>query len=165
MFRLKVSTIRCQDQKVAYFKNQVPGPKSGLIILRVSLTHLVESRELFFLKHNIFQWDVLKNMGHIKSYDDMFQIIRALTVQKILKKRILSQKFLQNEIFPSFSLKCFDLQCTPRKDTTLYFRIPLFVKLQTFYFEENCLSFVKLKEIMKFRTLWQMKIEIGSYKD
>ena len=29
-------------------------------------------------------------MGQIKSYDDIFQNIRALTVQKILKIRILS---------------------------------------------------------------------------
>ena len=39
-----------------------------------------------------------------KSYDGMFQAIRALTVQKILKIRILSQKFVQNESFFSFSL-------------------------------------------------------------
>ena len=51
------------------------------LILGVSLTHLVESRHLFFLEANIvdnnFQWDVLKNMRQIKSYDDMFQAIRA----------------------------------------------------------------------------------------
>ena len=55
---------------------QVPGPKKWLI-LRVNLTHLVESRDLFFLEaeivDNIFQWDVLKNMRQIKCYDDMFQ--------------------------------------------------------------------------------------------
>ena len=88
------------------------------------MTHLVESRDPFFLEaemvDNIFQWDVLKNMPRIKSYDDMFQAVRALTVQKILKIRILSQKFLQNESFFSFSLKCFDLNCTPRKDRTIY---------------------------------------------
>ena len=43
--------------------DQVPGPKKWLI-LGVSLTHLVESRNLFFLEaeivDNIFQWDVLK---------------------------------------------------------------------------------------------------------
>ena len=64
---------------------------------------------------NIFQWDVLKNMLQIKSYDDMFQAIRALTVQNILKIRISSQKFLQNESFFRFSLKCFDSNCTPKK--------------------------------------------------
>ena len=31
---------------------------------------------------NIFQWDALKNMRQIKSYDGMFQAIRALTVEK-----------------------------------------------------------------------------------
>ena len=91
---------------------QVPGPKKWLI-LGVRLTHSVESRDLLFFEaeivDNIFRWDVLKNMRQIKSYDDMFQAIRALTVQKILKIRILSQKFLQNESFFSFSLKCFDL--------------------------------------------------------
>ena len=50
---------------------QVPGPKKWLI-LRVGLTHLVESRDLFFLEaeivNNIFQWDVLKNMRQIKSF-------------------------------------------------------------------------------------------------
>ena len=52
--------------------------------LGVSLIHLLESMGLFFLEaeivDNIFQWDVLKNIIQIKSYDDMFQAIRALTV-------------------------------------------------------------------------------------
>ena len=64
---------------------QVPGPEKWLI-LGVSFTHSVESRDLFFLEaeiaDNIFQWDVLKNMRQIKSYDEMFHAIRALTVQK-----------------------------------------------------------------------------------
>ena len=34
---------------------------------------------------NIFQWDVLKNMLQIKSYDEKFQAPEALTVQKFLK--------------------------------------------------------------------------------
>ena len=38
--------------------------------LGVSLSHLVESRDLFFfvaeIADNIFQWDVLKNMQQIK---------------------------------------------------------------------------------------------------
>ena len=42
---------------------------------------------------------------------------KGLTVQKILKIGILSQNFLQNERFP---LKCFDLNCNPRKDITIY---------------------------------------------
>ena len=84
----------------------MPGPKKWLI-LGVSLTRLVESRNLFFLKaeivDNIFQWDVLKNMRPIKSYDGILQAIRALTVPKILKIRILSQDFLENEFFLVFS--------------------------------------------------------------
>ena len=48
---------------------QMPGPKKWLT-LGVSLTHLVESRDLFFLEaeivDNTFQWDVLKNMQQIK---------------------------------------------------------------------------------------------------
>ena len=84
---------------------QVPGPKKWLI-LGVSLTHLVESRDLFFLEveivGNIFQWDVLKNMWWIKSYDDMFQAIRALTIQKILKIRILSQHSCKMKVIPHF---------------------------------------------------------------
>ena len=67
---------------------QVPGPKKWLI-LGVSLTHLVEGRDLFFpeaeIVDNIFQWDVLKNIRQIKSYDDMFQATEALTVKKFLK--------------------------------------------------------------------------------
>ena len=43
-----------------------------------------------------------EKMQQMKSYDDMFQAIRALTVQKILKIRILSQTFLQNERFSRF---------------------------------------------------------------
>ena len=57
--------------------------------LGASLTHLVEGRDLFLLEveivENIFQWDVLKNMLQIKSYDEMFQAAEALTVQKFLK--------------------------------------------------------------------------------
>ena len=67
---------------------QVQDQKSGSF-LGVSLTHLVESRDLLFLEaeivDNIFQWDVLKNMRQIKGYDDMFQAIRALTVKKFSK--------------------------------------------------------------------------------
>ena len=78
---------------------QVPGPKKWLIS-GVSLTYLVESRDLYFLEaetvDNIFQWHVLKNIRQIECYDDMFQVIRVLTVQKILKIRISSKKFLQN---------------------------------------------------------------------
>ena len=66
----------------------MPRPKTWFI-LGVSLTHLVERRDQFFLEveivDNIFQWDVLKNMRQIKSYDDMFQAIRALTIQKFSK--------------------------------------------------------------------------------
>ena len=83
----------------------MPGPKKCLI-LGVGLTHLVESRDLFFLEadivDNIFQWDALKNTLQIKSYHDMFQAVRALTVQNILKIRISSQKFLENESFSRF---------------------------------------------------------------
>ena len=59
-------------------------------------------------------------MWQIKSYNDMIQAIRALTIQKIFEIRIVSQKFLQNETFFSFSLKYFDLNCIPRKDTKVY---------------------------------------------
>ena len=75
-------------------------------ILGIGLTHLVESRDLFFLEaelvDNIFQWNVLKNMRQIKSYDDRFQAIRALTVQKILKIRILSQNSCKIKALPRF---------------------------------------------------------------
>ena len=54
-------------------------------------------------------------MLQIKSYDDMFRAIRALTGKKILKIRMSNQKFLQNE---SFFLKCFDLDCITRNDTS-----------------------------------------------
>ena len=49
-------------------------------------------------------------MRHIKRYDDMIQAIRASTVQKTLKIRILNKKFLQNENFFSFPFKCFDFK-------------------------------------------------------
>ena len=32
------------------------------------------------------------------------------------------------------------------------------------YISKKIVSFVSFKEIMKFQKLWQMKIEIGSYK-
>ena len=62
-----------------------PGTRTKkLIILGVSLIHLVESKHLFLFEaeivDNIFQWDVLKNVRQIESYDDMFQAIRTLTV-------------------------------------------------------------------------------------
>ena len=111
MFVDVILTLRVPNIKTYVFV-QVPEPKKRLI-LGVGLTHLVESRYLFFLKaeivDNIFQWDALKNTPQIKSYDDMFQAIRALTVQNILKIRISSQKFLESESFSSFSPKCFDL--------------------------------------------------------
>ena len=66
------------------------GPKIWLII-GASLTHLAESRYLFFLEaeivDNIFHWDV--KYAADKSCDNMFQAKRTLTVQKILKLRIL----------------------------------------------------------------------------
>ena len=84
---------------------QMPGRKKWLI-LRVSLTRLVESRDLFFLEaetvYNIFQWNVLRNMRQINSYDDMFQAIKALTVQKILKVRILIQNSFKMKAFSRF---------------------------------------------------------------
>ena len=49
----------------------------------------------------------------------MFQAMRGLTIKKILKIRISSQKFLQNESSFSLSLKRFDLNCIPTKDTTI----------------------------------------------
>ena len=57
---------------------------------------------------NIFQQDIPKSMQQIKSYDGIFQATRALTVYKTLKTIILSHKFLHNENFFLFSLKCFD---------------------------------------------------------
>ena len=47
-----------------------------------------EQRSVFFEAErvdNIFQWDVPKNMRQIKSYDDRFLAIRALTVHKFSK--------------------------------------------------------------------------------
>ena len=62
------------------------------LILGVSLTHLAESRDTFFVQaetvDNIFQWDVLKNMRQMKRYDDMFQATGALIVHKLLNVRI-----------------------------------------------------------------------------
>ena len=43
-------------------------------------------------------------MRQIKSYDDMFQAIRALTVQEILKIRILSQNSCKMKSFSRFLL-------------------------------------------------------------
>ena len=40
-----------------------------------------------------------------------------------------------------------------------------FVQLQTFHFEENCLSSFKFNEIMRSGKCWQMEIETGGYKD
>ena len=83
----------------------MPGPTKWLI-LGVGLTHLVESRDLFLLEaeivDKIFNASVLKNMRQIKSYDDMFQAIRALTVHKILKIRILSQNSCKLKAFSRF---------------------------------------------------------------
>ena len=66
---------------------QVPGPKKWLI-LGVSLIHLVEDRDLFFLEveivDNIFQWDVLKTMLQIKSYDELQSLHVSVDRSKIL---------------------------------------------------------------------------------
>ena len=58
-----------------FCKCYIPGSRTK----KVALTEIVDK---------LFQWDVLKNMRHIKSDDGMFQAIRALTVHKILKMRI-----------------------------------------------------------------------------
>ena len=58
-------------------------------------------------------------MWQINSFADMFQAVRDLTIPKVLKIRISSQIFFQNESFFSFSLKSFDLNCIARKDTTI----------------------------------------------
>ena len=70
--------------------------------------------------NDIFQWDVLKNMLQIKSYDGMFQAMSAMTVKKNSQNKNLKSKLLQNKSFFSFSLKCLDLNCTPKKDTAIY---------------------------------------------
>ena len=95
-----------------------------------------------------------------KKLYDMFQAIRALSVQKILKIRILRCKFLQNESFFSFSLKCFDFDCTPRKDTTMC------ITWHHSYSSKHCIlkkvACVLLNsEIMRLCNLWKMTIEIG----
>ena len=59
------------------------------------MTHLVESRDLFFLSGS-------RNSLQQKSYDDMFQAIRALNVQKVLKIRILSQNSCKMKPFSRF---------------------------------------------------------------
>ena len=69
----------------------------------------------------------------MKSYDDMFQAIRALTVRKILKIRIFPQNSCKMKAFP------------------ISYRRKLSV-------------FIKFKEVMRFRKLWQIKIGRGSYK-
>ena len=79
---------------------QVPGPKKSLI-LGVSFTHLVESRDLIFLEaeivNNIFQSDVLKNVRQIKGYDEMFQaIIKGFHCSKHSQNKNLSQNSCQS---------------------------------------------------------------------
>ena len=61
---------------------------------------------------------------------------------------MLSKKFFQNESFYSFSLKCFDLNFTPSKDTLAMYIAPYITKhhLYSFYFEENCLSSIKFED-------------------
>ena len=76
---------------------------------------------------NNFHWDVLKNMLQIKNYDDMFQAIRALTVQKILTIRIFSQKSCKMKAF-LVSLKCLDL-IAPQKGYSHIHRMTSFVQL------------------------------------
>ena len=60
-----------------------------------------KQRPIFFLKQkylrNSFQWDVLKNMRQIKSYDDIFQAIRALAVHKACQNESFF-RFLSNAL-------------------------------------------------------------------
>ena len=71
-----------------YVVNCLGAKTKKWLILGVSFTHLVQSRDPFFCEaeivDNIFQWDVPENMQQIKNYDDVFQARRALTIQKIL---------------------------------------------------------------------------------
>ena len=48
---------------------------------------------------NILLWDVLKNIQQIKSYNGTLQALRALTVHKTLKIRILLKKFFKMKAF------------------------------------------------------------------
>ena len=91
----------------------------------------------------------------------MFQAIRALTVIKILKT---SKKFLQNESFNSFSLKCFDLSCTPTIDTIIYIAKHHHSSSSEIFSKENDQLSLRFIEIMRFHKLLQIKIEIRSYE-
>ena len=99
----------------------------------------------------------------------MFHAIKAFTVHKTLETRSLSKKFFKNESFFLFSLKCFDLNSTPRIYTVIYIaehhihcRASLVKLLPLFSNKEGIFS-VKFIEIMRFPKLLQVKIEISSY--
>ena len=87
-------------------------------------------------------------MRQITSYDDMFRTIRAFTVPNILKIRILSQKFLQNEVFSPFLSNDLILIVLRQKiqPYTLHCIICTAINV---YFKENCLSSDKFKDIIK----------------
>ena len=110
------------------------------------MTHLVESKDLvFFLEaeivDNIFQWDVMKTMRQIKNYDDMFQAIRALTAQKILKIRILIQKFCKMKVSSHFLSNTL-IQIVLHK-TRQPFTSHGIIRTPNILFLKNCLSSTK----------------------
>ena len=59
-------------------------------------------------------------MRQRKSYDNMFQAIRALTVQKILKISILSQNSCKMEAFSRFLSYALIQIVLQEQDTTIY---------------------------------------------
>ena len=89
-----------------------------------------------------------------------FQAITPLTVQENMN---LASKFLQNESFFSFFLKWLNLNCTPKKDATIYIAWHHSFSCKHFI-SKKIVCFLKFKEILRFRKLWQMKIEISRRK-
>ena len=93
----------------------------------------------------------------------MFQAIRALTLQNILKIKIVSQKFFQNESFLLFSPKLLNLDRAPRKDTTIYTAWRHSYNSKKFISKKIVSS--KFKAITRFRKLSLMEFAIYIYTD
>ena len=70
-------------------------------------------------------------MQQMKSYDEHVSGHKGFDGSKNSQNKNFKSKFLQNESFSSLSLKCLDLNCTPRKDTAISWihRIASFVQL------------------------------------
>ena len=94
----------------------------------------------------------------------MFQAIRALTGQKNSQNKNLNKNSCKTKVFSRFLSNAL-IETVLQEKIQPYTLHAIIRTALNISFKENDLSSIKFKEIMRFRKLWQMKVETGSYKE